>query len=430
MDLDCAAVFRARAQDLGLEEPHVNALAGKGWDMFSRFAFASSHTPGNPDDSSYIEAVQNAVLGTGDQPLAPVLKRLYFEAYTAVAADLRRKWERTEGDAPRKMPMPERQGRYERQQAKLTGPTLTGELEPSRSLVDKAVHVVDENSVVHIEWHTCTSRTQEMEGTKLLVEWKPNASGVITERTTEVPGRTLLITDLRLQNALEKRGLAMDQAALLSFQVHDKWVERMFQAMMTDPPPGYSRVSVQQMYRADKEVFRVLAEHTRGGIKSAPRSLGENYLDRLFQQACSGALDATIPLLLLPLAQKAGAGEKRKSPGETRSSQAYSRNAKGSVRAQPRGGKGDAGGKGKKGKGKGSGKSHQAGKGKRNAYAPPMPVALRGCDHQDSNGQNTCFAYNLDGCNAAGDGGQCPKGRHVCCSPGCYKPFSFSSHPH
>ena len=184
----------------------MNALAGKGWDMFSRFAFASSYTPGNPDDSSYIEAVQNAVLGTGDQPLAPVLKRLYFEAYTAVAADLRRKLERTEGDAPRKMPMPERQGRYERQQAKLTGPTLTGELEPSRSLVDKAVHVVDENSVVHIEWHTCTSRTQEMEGTKLLVEWKPNASGVITERTTEVPGRTLLTTDLRLQKALKRMG--------------------------------------------------------------------------------------------------------------------------------------------------------------------------------------------------------------------------------
>ena len=74
-------------------------------------------------------------------------------------------------------------------------------------------------------------------------------------------------SDMFLRLALMRRGLALDQANILDYLVHDLWVERIFDVRTSDQPDGYSQVSHQQVINADKRLFVKLAEMTRGGIQ-------------------------------------------------------------------------------------------------------------------------------------------------------------------
>ena len=60
-----------------------------GWDTLGNFAFSCSYVPGSPDDASFISGVVVPILGD-DHTKAAALRRLFFEAYTIAAADL--KW--------------------------------------------------------------------------------------------------------------------------------------------------------------------------------------------------------------------------------------------------------------------------------------------------------------------------------------------------
>jgi len=55
----------------------------------------------------------------------------------------------------------------------------------------------------------------------------------------------------------------------------------------------------------------------------------------------------------------------------------------------------------------------------------PMPAKLRGGTPVDNDGKAICFGFNLNTCHEK----QCKKGRHVCCSPGCFNPgHTFLGH--
>ena len=71
-------------------------------------------------------------------------------------------------------------------------------------------------------------------------------------------------------------------------------------------------------------------------------------------------------------------------------------------------------GKGKKGKGKG--------KSKDDTGAVWVPKMLRPGVGKTADGTPICFAYNLEGCKDAPDGGKCARGRHVCTRIGCQHP--------
>ncbi len=74
-------------------------------------------------------------------------------------------------------------------------------------------------------------------------------------------------SDLLLRYALTRRRLALDQANLLRFRLHDSWVERVMEVRHTAPPPGYSPVTHQQILSADRKLFVKVAEATREGVQ-------------------------------------------------------------------------------------------------------------------------------------------------------------------
>ncbi len=78
-------------------------FAELGWSSAGSFAFASTYTPGQPNPEKFEEEVIIKLLGRADHPKASAVRRLYFECYTLVVSDMKRKCEKTESDAPRKI---------------------------------------------------------------------------------------------------------------------------------------------------------------------------------------------------------------------------------------------------------------------------------------------------------------------------------------
>ena len=99
-----------------------------------------------------------------------------------------------------------------------------------------------------------------------------------------------------MQWALQRRGLAFDQCKLISNDIHDKWVQALLMQLTRESPSGYARVTMEQLLRADKELFTLMSQERTGPFNVGPK--GELPLDLLMTQLMH---DARINLHLLPL---------------------------------------------------------------------------------------------------------------------------------
>ncbi|CAJ1459680.1 unnamed protein product, partial [Effrenium voratum] len=104
--VDSAPVFAARCRAVGLTAEAVTKLAEKGWNTYATFAFCVPSLPGSSEaaETLFVTRVIEPVLGDPDHADGPKLRRLAFESFTMNAADLKRRVESNEGDAPKKLP--------------------------------------------------------------------------------------------------------------------------------------------------------------------------------------------------------------------------------------------------------------------------------------------------------------------------------------
>ena len=189
-------------------------------------------------------------------------------------------------------------------------------------------------------------------------------------------------SEIMLQQALQRRALAMEQANLVDFIIADQWRQRLLKARMETPPAGYAKVTFEQLVRADQRLFFELQERTRGGIQfDKTRPLDDHWktVSQLHE----------VVSLMIPMPSAAGAQRFHAD--------------------QPK--KDDQGGHGRQDKG--------AGKGKKGKGFVRMPTALIGCNSTTKKGENICFGFNLGTCSEVVKQGRCPKGVHVCCFPSC-----------
>jgi hypothetical protein len=213
---------------------------------------------------------------------------------------------------------------------------------------------------------------------------------------------------------LQRRGLALDQARLLDYLVHEAWLDKMFNLLLRPALPGYHATSMDQLMRADQQLFRVMANLTRGGI--IPRPDGSYPLNEAIKQAME---DPSVCFLLLPLP----AVNKRAAEG-TLETQKYARQATKGASSSSSTGRPlrPAAAPRRSARGRGS----QGGKGSTAA----MPPALKGMHSRTDTNESICWNYNLpNGCGNASDGSKCSKGKHVCCRPGCYGPHPLARCP-
>jgi hypothetical protein len=248
----------------------------------------------------------------------------------------------------------------------------------------------------------------EVRGIKKDQFWKTDSQGMLKLHEVGQDICADLSSDYKLHRTLQRRGVAMHMAHLLSFKHHDALVRWYMRELHREPVPGYRQVTIDQVHNADQEVFLRLAEETRSGLLLNPVT-GDFPLDAILPQVM---LETRITSFLnpLPLSSKVpsdNAGAKRAADKEVERLRQENQALKDKMRNVTRTGKAS---------GKGGGK--EGSKGTMNQKAPKsgqrMPKELIGLPAR-VDGVNCCYAFNLKGCSEALDGnGACSKGKHAC----------------
>jgi len=262
--VDSRAVFTKRMNDLGIGDLAA-AFEAYGWVTYGSFSFAVTYSPTLPD-SAIVDGILKKL--TMDETLWPTIRRLHFEAYTITMGELRSRSSLVEQEnTPRTMPPPEKADRFEALKRAYPSFVFDEMVEPSDTLVDK-FHTMKERGVLkYLAWQEYGQRDAELENDKQEVVFKPDKQGVLRSSVDSVdPAETDVSSTFKLEKALYRRGAAMHMAALLTFEQHEKLIKHYFKEHLADPLPGYGRISLEQIARTDKEIFRRMAEETRAGL--------------------------------------------------------------------------------------------------------------------------------------------------------------------
>ena len=258
---------------IGVTEDVLNMFKDSGISTMGKLAFASAYVPGAADDAPFTELVKQALKRDPTLGELAALRRLFSESYAATAAEMKSIVEQADETPARRLAPAERSERFETQQKRLTGIKISGLLEPGDSLVDAAVAIYESDRMKYIEWQYCVSREHEiLTSTKKDTSVSFDSSGVLKMSRKDQVVPCEATSELQVKYCLTRRGLALEQGNVMSFENHEKWAEKLFASRLNEPPSGYARVSFRQMQLADAKLFVVLGEKCRTGIKVAAGS--------------------------------------------------------------------------------------------------------------------------------------------------------------
>ena len=440
MALDSPAAFNNRVGELGLDT-HVARFITAGWLTLADLAFASSFVPGG-DENAFVADIVVVGLGSATHADKAKLRRLFFEAYTLAAADLRRRMEANSDDLPRKIPGVEREERRKRLADRLVGFELKDELDCSHKLIDKCIVMAEENVLSYISIEVCTKRAMELMGHNKDPMWTqvPDAAGVMRIRPVGDDEYANLDSQFALGFAFQRRSLALEMGDLVTYESMEKLSKALIAAIMKKPLPGYRKVSVAQALAADQVAWQLVASETRAGIRR--RGLGNRPLDDAFDLAIKHE-DFTLALRPLQGSETHVPPPRHHAADEhddvNKDHGRMTRGQKRKLKQQERSAADSAGRRqatvppNDKGKGKGS--KDKGAKGKGTGKGPTMPAGLVGMIPRSSvatGSKRLCFAFHLGGCPAAAAGGECPQGWHLCVVPvngeACSKAHTKNQH--
>ena len=416
--------------ELGLESCLAKAKS-LNIDTLAKFAFGCDYTPQHPKTELLEEKLLGPIAGDKKENI-PMLRMLWWEAWSATAADMKRRQEGATG-AKRKLGMPELSTRRKATLAKVPGLTITEELDVGDEVIQDCVNILESDKLAYIPWELCTKKTFEVLGIKRDPEWIKDAQGYMRAETCEERGTTRVDCFFALDLLLQRRGLAMDMADLMSWSVHEMLRQDLMRAARRSPPEGYSNVTLAQLRRADEEVFRLMARNTQDGLKKLAeprRGDGESAtgpflpLDKPLVEAIRHR-DYDLCLQPLPGASaqrgiKRGPEEPAPShpSGLTRKEQQMEntikqlREANAALKAQRVG----KGGSAKGGRVKGKGKDKDKGAG---SASLPWELRKPGVSGVTQNNEAICYGFQFGTCKEATPGGRCRRGRHVCAKLAC-----------
>ena len=357
-------------------------LDGQGLRTFSQLAFAAG-TPQAPLSEDSFKAFANELNGGADMNIANLakLKRLHFEAQTLIVAHLKSQVSVDSSEGIRKLPAAEKEARLQDQRTRLVGLQIVGETQPSFGLVDLVANIADTNNIVWLPPSKCTKRDAEIQMT---LKEKPQTVTVENQTlklATAPPVLKVEIgNELQFQWAMQRRGFAFDQCRLINHEIHERWVQSLLHNLTRDVPVGFAKVGIEQLLRADKEIFTLMAQELTGSLKvQADGTLPMN------EKMKALMYDPRIIQHLLPLPKgQAKINEVASASSDT---------VLDPWRKPP--------------KPKKKAKASPAAKAK-------CPDELKSYEQFDKSGLPICWSFNLGGCKEAVNNGRCKKGSHVC----------------
>lgn len=393
---DSEAHFAERAKEYAVPNPLVQSLRGAGIKTLGSLAFAFSR-PGQEFTEDDFGNWVKSLVGDEDPPnigAMAALRRLHFEAEVVVTASLKALVEPpSSSETAKTIPYAERVVRMDRLKASLQGLVIEGHTEPSQSLLDECCQQYDQRILRYIEPAKCTSRESEILSNKVEKKLKLNAATMTLQETKAIPDADSS-TAFALMQCFRRRGLAYEFSQLISFKAHEKYIDMLFRHLNAEPPPNYAHTTINQLLRADREVFLYMSQHCKD---IRPDVAGKRPLDDMLQEALK---DYRTAFHLMPLPKEQGYQPWRRETGD-HASTTFDQDHKG---------------KGHKGKGKSKNKT---------GGSSVAPRGMVGCVGRDAKGRNICFDFNLNDCKAAAIGSSCKKGRHVCFKANCFKTHAF-----
>ena len=380
---DSAAAFEQHCNRLAEDGSLHTLLTGQDITSLSGLAFAIGTPQAPPSDEQFRDFATRLNGGTemniGSQA---ALRRLHFEASAIVMSELKTKAADASGDVMRKLPIAEKAARLRDQESRLSGVRIRGELQPSYALIDLVSQIKESDNIVWIAPSKCSKRDAEIQNN---VKERPVTLSLEQQMVKVTSAEEPLVvdtsTDLQLQWALQRRGLAFDQCSLISNSEHEIWVQQLLTQITKDPPTGFSKVTTSQALRADRELFTIMAQEIQGSLQ--PDSKGAFPMEKKMKELRT---DPRVTMYLLPLPK----GTPREVDKSTSSASATKPPAAPATRPPKRQ--------------------------KVTAKAKAMcPAELKPYSQKDASGNAICWAFNLkSGCKNEVTNGRCKKGVHCC----------------
>ena len=142
---------------------------------------------------------------------------------------------------------------------------MMDELDPSHALLDLANQMQESGVIVWLAPSKCSKRDDEVQmslkgvcpGRELPAEGWPSV---------EVPEGDWN-TELKFQWCMMRRGLALNQCRVLSWSVHQHWINYMLNLLGRPVNPGFQSIKIDQLVRADREMWAILAQEVNGSLK-------------------------------------------------------------------------------------------------------------------------------------------------------------------
>lgn len=378
---------------------HCDKIDASGWlktvmtrnslRTFSDLGFAVG-TPQSPATAGDFDAFCTQLNNGTDMTISEVsrVRRLHFEACTLIVAHTKQQVSLdASAEGSRKLPAAEKQARLQQQQARLGGLHIAGELQPSHALIDLAASMLESNTIIWIGPSKCSKREAEIqlaatkEKSQILSVEQQTVKVTAAETTLKADSNT----ELQLQWCLQRRGIALDQCRLVDWDLHQRWVQYLLGVLSKAAPEGYTKVKIDQVIKADKELFMIMAEEHQHGdqrLTDVPSPM-----NAAFQKLIT---DPRVTMFLLPVPSHAVAKTPASSAGAP---------------AQNPFGKSGA---------KGQGKVRKEGKQSQRAKTL-CPAELKEFKQVDEQGRPICWSFNMkSGCKESVQNGRCKKGAHVC----------------
>ena len=387
--VESTAAFRQRCDEIVADGGLKDALDAQDIKTHSAMAFSMGTPQMTPTDEQFDALARRIYRAAPNVGQMSALRRIHFESTTLVISTIREKVtsDGTErGDAAKRVPLAEKKQRREDQLARLSGISMVGELDPSHSLLDHANQMHESGVIVWLAPSKCSKRDDEVQ-----LALKDSKSSVQVENAqlkvgpSVEPPEAEWNTELKFQWCMMRRGLALDQCRVLSWSVRQKWINYMLNLLGRPVNPGFQNIKLDQLVRADREMWTLLAQEVSGSLKMVGTEIPlDKHMTRL-------STDPRVTMLLLPLPANQrvpDAVEKPKAaPKPAAKPSATRNNNKRKTRAEK-----------------------------------SCPEELRQYTTKVAAGQ-ICWNYNLkDGCQLPTNGkpARCGRGLHLCAN--CHKP--------
>ena len=213
MASESSAVLFNRMAELGLSELEAQFRA-KGWSTQGQVAFVTTYSPNQPDDRLLMEQLINPV--AQDKPeLHPGLRRLWFECYSMVMVEIKSRTMGSSDAAPRRLTEPELVAKRRSTASRVTD-KLEGELDVSDDLINTFNSMIEKKRIVYVPLDKSVKRELGIEGFRSDPYFKKDEKGALVEVAAQEAGKADLSTDLRVELAMQRLGLAADMAGLMS----------------------------------------------------------------------------------------------------------------------------------------------------------------------------------------------------------------------